>query len=84
MELYEEVDNKKKSKAPKIIGISIGILIFLIIAIIVAIAYLQSTVLSIKMDGQKNNDIEKILYITNDDNGQKLYIPIRAIAKYFN
>ena len=31
MELYEEVDNKKKSKLPMIIGISLTVLIILII-----------------------------------------------------
>lgn len=84
MELYEDVENKKKSKTPKIIGIFIAILIVLIIVIIGIIIYLQSTVLSIKLDGQTNNDIEKILYFTGDENNQKIYIPIRAIAKYFN
>ena len=84
MELYEEVENKKKSKIPMIIGICIGILIIIIISIIGAIVYLQSTVLTIKLDNQVNHDIEKILYITGDENSQQIYIPIREVAKFFN
>ena len=84
MELYEEVENRKKSKIPMIIGICIGILIIIIVSIIGTIIYLQSTVLTIKLDNQINHDIEKILYITGDENSQQIYIPIREIAKYFN
>ena len=35
MELYEEVDNKKKSKLPMIIGILLTVLIILIIVFII-------------------------------------------------
>ena len=84
MELYEEVENRKKSKIPMIIGICIGILIIIIVSIIGTIIYLQSTVLTIKLDNQVNHDIEKTLYITGDENSQQIYIPIREIAKYFN
>lgn len=83
MELYEEAENKKKSKLPMIIGICLAILIVIIIAIIVAIVYLNGSVMKITINGQKNNNIEKMLYIPEDD-VNKVYIPIRAIAKYFN
>lgn len=82
MELYEEVETKK-SKLPMIIGICIAVLTVLIIVIIALIFYLQGSVMKITLDGQKNNDIEKILYIPEDENN-KIYIPIRDIAKYFN
>lgn len=84
MELYEEVENGKKSKIPMIIGICIGILFIIIIAIICAIVYLQSTVLTIKLDNKVNSNIEKILYITNENNSEQIYIPIRKIAKFFD
>ena len=83
MELYEEVDNKKKSKLPMIIGISLIVLIILIIVIIGTIIYLKQSVMQIIVNGQNKNEIEKLLYIPEDDN-TKLYIPIRAIAKYLN
>lgn len=83
MELYEEVDNKKKSKLPMIIGISLTVLIILIIVIIGTIIYLKQSVMQITVNGQNKNEIEKLLYIPEDDN-TKLYIPIRAIAKYLN
>lgn len=39
--------------------------------------------MQITVNGQNKNEIEKLLYIPEDDN-TKLYIPIRAIAKYLN
>ena len=83
MELYEEVDNKKKSKLPMIIGISLIVLIILIIVIIGTIIYLKQSVMQITVNGQNKNEIEKLLYSPEDDN-TKLYVPIRAIAKYLN
>ena len=83
MELYEEVDNKKKSKLPMIIGISLTVLIILIIVIIGTIIYLKQSVMQITVNGQNKNEIEKLLYSPEDDN-TKLYVPIRAIAKYLN
>lgn len=82
MELYEEVENQKKSKLPMIIGICIGMLIVIMIAIIFGIIYLEKSMLKITLDNQKNNDIENVLYITEDDD--KIYISIRGIAKFFN
>lgn len=84
MELYQEVEKRKKTKAPMIIGICIVVLLIIIVAIICTIVYLKSTVLSIKIDGKLNNDIEKILYFTGEGNEQKIYIPIRQVAKFFN
>ena len=68
MELYEEVDNKKKSKLPMIIGISLTVLIILIIVIIGTIIYLKQSVMQITVNGQNKNEIEKLLYIPEDDN----------------
>ena len=39
--------------------------------------------MQITVNGQNKNEIEKLLYIPEDDN-TKLYIPIRAMAKYLN
>lgn len=62
MELYEEVENKKKSKLPMIIGICLTILIVIIIAIIGTIIYLEGVILKVSIDGQSNSNIEKLLY----------------------
>lgn len=83
MELYEE-KKQTKSKLPMIIGICIGILVLITIAIIYGIIYLQNTVVTIYLDGQKVSNIEEILYIQETENGTNLYIPIRKIASYFN
>ncbi len=83
MELYEEVENKKKSKLTIIIGICIAVLVVITIAIIVGIMYLKKSMLKITLDGQKNNEIEEVIYIKEGDE-KKLYIPIRKIAKFLN
>ena len=59
------------------------VLIILIIVIIGTIIYLKQSVMQITVNGQNKNEIEKLLYIPEDDN-TKLYIPIRAMAKYLN
>ena len=83
MELYEDVVNDaKKSKLPMIIGICIGVLIIIIIAIIFGIIYLEESIMKITLNGQKNNSLENVLYITEENN--KVYISIRGIAKFFN
>ena len=84
MELYVEEEEKKKNKLPMIIGICIAVLIVITIAIILGIIYLQSSVMTIKIDGQKNNEIENILYIVENESGSEMYIPIRKIAKFLN
>ena len=83
MELYEE-KNETKSKLPMFIGICIGVLVLITIAIIYGIIYLQNTVVTIYLDGQKISNIEEILYVQETENGTNLYIPIRKIASYFN
>lgn len=83
MELYEEVGNEKKSKLPMIIGICIAMLIIIIITIIFGIIYLENSMMKITVDGQNNSDIEKIIYIT-EENEPKLYFPIREMAKFLN
>lgn len=83
MELYEEYyNNKKKSKLPMIIGISIAILVIITILIIYGIIYLKSTVTKITLDGADASALEKIFYIEETENGSELYIPIRKIAQY--
>lgn len=85
MELYDEQEiNNPKSKLPMIIGICIGILTIITIALIVGIFYLKGSITTISIDGVKNTEIEKILYIQESENGAELYIPIKQIASYLN
>ena len=83
MELYEEKQvNEKKSKLPMVIGICLVILIILTIAIMMGIVYLKNTVTTINIDGQKNAELEELIYIKEEANKTNLYVPIRKIAKH--
>lgn len=79
MELYDEDIELKQSKVPFIIGICIAVLIFVTILIIIGILYLKNSITTITIDGVKNNDIEKLLYV--DEN--ELYLPIIKMASVF-
>ena len=82
MELYDEVKEQRKSKAPMIIGVCIAILIVITLAIIVGIVYLKNSITTITIDGKRNLEIEEILYIESTEQGKKMYIPIIKMAKY--
>lgn len=84
MELYNEDNQNKKSKAPVMLGILIALLIIVSILIVTLIMYLKSTILKITIDGADFSDLEKILYIEETESESKIYIPIRKIATYFN
>lgn len=81
MELYDDYVAQKKSKAPMIIGVCIAILVVITILIIFGILYLKSSITTIQIDGARNNEIEKMLYIETTEEGSQLYIPIIKIAK---
>lgn len=81
MELYDEQVETKKSNIPIIIGILIGILMLMIILVVGAIIYLKGLITIISVDGVKNTEIEKMLYIeTGEDGVEQLYLPIMQIA----
>ena len=87
MELYNEDNLKqnKNSKMPFIMGILIVFLIIISVIIVTLILYIKSTILKITIDGVDVSDLEEILYIEQDENGNPtIYIPIREIASYFN
>lgn len=83
MELYDETSEQKKSKAPMIIGISIGVLVLITILIVLGIIYLKSLITTINIDGVRNIEIEKTFYIENNEEGSQLYLPILKTAKFF-
>ena len=82
MELYEDSVNQKKSKMPIIIGVCISILLILTVLIIYAIIYLQNSITIIKIDGNRNTEIEEILYLEETEEGTQLYMPIIKTAQY--
>lgn len=81
MELYDEEVNEKKSKTPMIIGICIAVLVVVTILIAVGIIYLKNSITIIQIDGVRNNELEKILYIESTEQGSQLYIPILKMAQ---
>lgn len=81
MELYEEVE-EKKSKAPLIIGISITILLILTALVVWGIIYVKDLIVTVKIDGKTNNDVEQLLYINTTEQSSKMYIPIVKVAKH--
>lgn len=84
MELYDENVEQKKSKIPMIIGICIAVLVIITILIVVGIIYLKNSITIIKIDGVRNNDIEEILYIEENEEGrQELYMPIIKMSQFF-
>ncbi len=84
MELYIDDNEKKKSKIPMIIGICIVILLLITGFMIYGIVYLSNNIVTVEIDGVKNNNVEQILYMQESENGSKLYIPIRKIAQFLN
>ena len=81
MELYEEVV-EKKSKAPLIIGISIVILLILTAVVAFGIIYVKDMIVTVKVNGIKNDDVEEMLYIKTTELGQKMYLPIVKVAQH--
>ena len=82
MELYDETSEQKKSKAPMIIGISIGVLVLITILIVIGIIYLKNSITTINIDGVRNIEIEKIFYIEDNVEGRQLYLPIIKTAEF--
>lgn len=83
MEFYVEEENqKKKSKTPVILLITIISLIFFTGLIMFMIFYINSQILTINLDGVKNAELAQILDIKETEQGKVVYVPIRKIAKY--
>ncbi len=79
----EEFQNKNAntSKAlQKIIGGLIVIVIAIIITIVVYLYYVQSSYLSVEVDGVENNVLKQLLVFEEDG---KIYLPIKEVSKVF-
>ena len=68
----------KAKKMMKIIGIALIILLLVVIGLIALIYYIQSVQLKVYVDGKSNTKLKDVFIFEQD----KLYIPIRAFAKY--
>ena len=79
MELYDENVEETKSKVPMIIGICIAVLVVITILIVFGILYLKQSVTIMKIDGVRNNELEKIFYFESTEQGTQLYVPILKI-----
>lgn len=84
MDFYDEKKEQRKSKAPTVVRVCIIALIAVIIVIIASIMYLKNSIIHIYIDGQKNVDLEKILYIEQTEEGTQLYLPIIKMAEFLN
>ena len=82
MELYDEVKEQKKSKAPMFIIFAIVLLTLITIMIVIGIFYLKDSIVKISIDGKRNLQIEKIFYVETTEQGTKLYVPIIKMAEY--
>lgn len=84
MELFDEellknekTDNKKATTIIIVIMIFLTIMVLLVIG---AMVYIKQTTLSITLNGQTSNTIKNMISIDEND-PQKVYVPIRRIAK---
>lgn len=84
MEFYDERKEERKSNAPKVVSACIIALIAIIVVIIAIILYLKSSIIQIYIDGEKNADLEKILYIESTEDESQLYLPILKMAEFLN
>lgn len=84
MELYDEKLEQKKSKIPMILGICIAVLAVITAIIVYVIIYLQNSIMTIKINGNRNNEIEKIFYIESSEEETNLYMPIIKMAQYLD
>lgn len=84
MELFDEdfkvnekTDNKKSTT------IILALIIFLIIMVLVVIGmifYIKQSTLTVKLNGETSNTVKNMLNI-DENNKQKVYVPIRQVAK---
>lgn len=84
MELYDEVKEERKSKAPAIIGVCIVILVILTIMVFAGILYLKNSITTINIDGARNTEIEEIFYIESTSEGTQVYVPIIKMAEFLD
>ncbi len=79
-ESFQNKQENKKKRTTKIILAAIIFVVIIIIAIISYLAYIQSTIMRLTMDGQANEKLKNMLVFEEDGT---IYAPIKEIATYF-
>lgn len=79
-ESFQNKEEKKKKRTTTIILVAIILVFLIIIAIISYLMYLKSTVMTVTIDGVKNEKIKNLLIFEEDGS---IYAPIKEIASYF-
>ena len=79
-ESFQNKQENKKKTAVRIVLVAIILLVISIIGISAYLIYNETTDLKLFLNGQTNNELEKILVIEEDGT---IYAPIKDIAKYF-
>lgn len=78
-ESFQNKEEKKKKRTTKIVLAAIIVVLLIIIGIVGYLMYLQSTVMRLFIDGQKNEKLKNILVFEEDGT---IYAPIKEIASY--
>lgn len=79
-ESFQNKEEKKRKKTTRIILIAIVLVVIIIISIIAYLMYLQSTVMTLTIDGVANEKLKNLLVFESDGT---VYAPIKEIAAYF-
>lgn len=79
-ESFQNKEEKKKKKSTKIVLAAIIFVIIIIISIVAYLVYLQSTVMTLTIDGKANEKLKSLLVFESDGT---IYAPIKEIATYF-
>ena len=77
LKVNEKTDNKKSTT---IILVLIIFLIIMVLVVVGVIFYIKQSTLSVKLNGETSNTIKNMIEI-DENNKQKVYVPIRQIAK---
>lgn len=79
-ESFQNKEEKKSKKTTKILLAAIILVIIIIIGIVAYLMYIQSTVMTLTIDGNVNEKLKSILVFEDDGT---IYAPIKEIAGYF-
>lgn len=79
-ESFQNREEKKKKRTTRIVLVAIILVVIIIISIIAYLMYLQSTVMTLTIDGVANEKIKSLLVFESDGT---VYAPIKEIAAYF-
>ena len=79
-ESFQTKEKKKKNRVKTILLIAIIFTVIIIIGISIYLAYIQSRMLRLTLDGSLNDNLKDLLVIEEDGT---VYLPIKQVASYF-